>query len=163
MIRGFSVALAVCVLLSAVEASNAFASGKKHHDQAHHAVKVHHHRGAHHHGLSWHEHDRVVYAVSTLNAPLCSNGKQLSAVLSGNGAHFFDVDRSLLDQRLYYVVVRTATESLVGVYAYRFGWKLPDGVLNSRCVAAANSGLAAGFKSRDWKWEAQFTSTFPQS
>lgn len=156
MTRGLSLFIVLGSVIGALTASNALAAGVHGHKSASHHRKVHH-------GLSWHERDRAVYAVSTLNAPLCTNGKQLSAVLVGDGARFFDVGKSMSDHRLYYIVVRTSNESLMGVYAYRFGWKLPQGVASSECVTNASDNIAAGFKNHTWKWEVQFTSTFPQS
>lgn len=113
--------------------------------------------------ISWAEHDRAVYAVSTLNAPLCSNGQQLSTVLwNVQGARLFDVLRSPSNHGLYFVQVRDADARLIGVYSYRFGAKLPSGIQSSRCVAVAPAGAVTAYKHRAWKFVARFTSTYPQ-
>lgn len=114
--------------------------------------------------ISWQEHDRAVYVVSTLNAPLCGSGQQLSTVLwNHEDARLFSVLRSTAFQGLYYIQVRTDTRKLVGVYAYRFGWKLPKGVLHGRCVGPSpNGAFVSGYHARNWKFITLFHTTFPQ-
>jgi hypothetical protein len=125
-----------------------------------HRTYTHHH----HRGISWKEHDRLVYAVSTLNAPLCSDGRQLSAVLwNDDGARIFDVGKSTANHQLYFIQVRAANKALLSVFAYQFGWKLPQGAQNYQCVTAAGPDVVAGYRSHAWKFEMQFNSTFPQS
>jgi hypothetical protein len=120
--------------------------------------RIHHHRK-----ISWREHDRVVYAVSTLNAPLCPDGRQLSAVLwNDDAARLFYVDKSAVDKQLYYIQVRSAVRAVLSVYAYRFGWKLPEGVQNYKCVAGASAAVVNGYKAHQWRREAQFSTTLPQ-
>ncbi|HZT97852.1 MAG TPA: hypothetical protein VFB34_13545 [Chloroflexota bacterium] len=111
---------------------------------------------------SWNEHDRAVYVVSTLNAPVCPSGEQLSTVLwQRDKARIFAVLKSKTDAGLYYIAVRRADHHLVGVYAYRFGWKLPQGVKKSRCVALASSPIVTGFKNHDFRWVESFHTTYP--
>ena len=124
---------------------------------AHHSTRVHH-------GISWHERDRAVYAVSTLNAPLCGNGQQLSTVLwNAEGSRIFDVSRATTIRNTYFIQVRTVNLSLLGVYAYKFGSKLPTGVTSAKCVAPASSGVVAAYAAHLWRFEVRFTSTYPQS
>jgi hypothetical protein len=128
------------------------------------AAGIAHHGTGGHHGISWHERDRAVYAVSTLNAPLCGNGQQLSTVLwNAEGSRIFDVSRATTIRNTYFIQVRTVNLSLVGVYAYKFGSKLPTGVTSAKCVAPASSGVVAAYASHQWRFEVRFTSTYPQS
>lgn len=122
-----------------------------------------HHRASQRHRISWKERDRTVYAVSTLNAPLCPNGQQLATVLRNqDGARLFDVLKSMADSNLYYIQVRDATKRVLGVYAYRFGWKLPQGVRKSKCVSGATTAVDSSYRLHQWRWEARFRTTFPQ-
>lgn len=118
----------------------------------------------HHHRINWVEHDRAVYAVSTLNAPLCSNGQQLSTVLwRQDNARLFYVFHSLPEPNLYYIVARSDEHHVVGVYAYNFGWKVPEGVKSARCVATASPQVMADFRREALIFVARFHTTFPQS
>ena len=115
--------------------------------------------------LSWQQHDRAVYVVSTLNGPLCPSGQQLSTVLwQKDGAHIFDVLNSKTNKNLYYIQVRRTTKAIIGVYAYQFGWKMPDAVRNGKCVAdAVDPSVIDPYRYHQFKWVARFTTTFPQS
>lgn len=134
--------------------------------QLHHALANGRHihaREKGHRGLSWRERDRAVYVVSTLNAPLCGDNQQLSSVLKNDyGARLYYVARSTAMRDVYYVLVRQADQSPVGVFVYKFGWKLPQGVQDPRCVAIASPKIGNSFNSHRWKIEAHFTSTYPQ-
>jgi hypothetical protein len=125
--------------------------------QIRHASKHKKHKG------SWKERDRLVYVVTTLNAPVCADGNQLSSDLHDGGARLYDVSRSTVDRQLYFIQVRASDKTLLGVYTYRFGWQLPQGVQSYKCVVAASSNIDGQYKAHDWKQEAEFDSTFPQS
>lgn len=114
--------------------------------------------------MNWEERDRAVYVVSTLNAPLCKSGRQLSTVLwTKDGARLFDVLKSTVNGNLYYIQVRTASKTLLGVYAYEFGWKFPTGVRSYHCVAKAQPGIVKGYGSKAWRFIARFRTTYPQN
>lgn len=120
--------------------------------------------GVTHHQIDWQQHDRAVYAVTTLNAPLCDNGQQLSTVLwTRDGARVFDVLGSKQNPNLYYVVAHKADRTTLGVYAYEFGWKLPKGVRSSECVNPAPADVVAGFQRGQLVRVGRFKTTFPQS
>ncbi len=112
---------------------------------------------------SWQGHDRAVYVVSTLNGPLCPSGEQLSTVLwQRDKARVFSVLKSRTDNGLYYIRVRKADKTILGVYAYRFGWKAPVGVKNSKCVAVSTDPAVVGpYNANQTKWVANFHTTYP--
>ena len=131
-----------------------------------HPVQGHHTQVRHvSPATSWQEHDRAVYVVSTLNGPLCPGGAQLSTVLwQKDGARIFDVLKSKTDKNLYYVQVRRSTKALLGVYAYQFGWKMPAAVKNGKCVLyAVSPSVLDPYRLREFRFVAQFKTTFPQS
>ena len=113
----------------------------------------------------WRQHDRAVYVVSTLNAPVCSSGQQLSTVLwTHDGARFFDVLEGTKDPGIYFIQVRNNSHSLLSVYSYRFGWKLPAGLLHSKCVPPSpNPSIGVTYRAKQWRLLAHFNTTFPQS
>ncbi|HEV3310707.1 MAG TPA: hypothetical protein VG815_09330, partial [Chloroflexota bacterium] len=122
ILRGTVAGLATAMILLGIgnaQAAQQGVDGQAYSAGGHDTGRPQQQRHNHHHGISWHEHDRTVYVVSTLNAPLCDNGQQLSSVLwSTYNARIFDVSRSLTIRRLYFVQVRTAAHALIGVYAY---------------------------------------------
>lgn len=166
-LRGVVAGLAAAVILlglGVAQAAPQTVYPPLHSTRAQHTGPAHQQRHTHHHGISWHEHDRTVYVVSTLNAPLCDNGQQLSSVLwKTYDARIFDVSRSVTIRRLYFIQVRTAAHELIGVYAYKFGWKLPTGVENGKCVTTAASDVLSDYQAHSWRFEIQFSSTYPQN
>lgn len=113
---------------------------------------------------SWSDHDRAVYAVSTLNAPLCSSHAQLSTVLWNTYlAREFDVLQATNIRHLFFIQVRTASSSLLGVYSYVFGTKLPTGVQSAHCVVPAGDQMATAYRNHAWKFVSRFTSTYPKN
>jgi hypothetical protein len=118
----------------------------------------------HHNRTSWTKHDRAVYAVSTLNAPLCSNGEQLSTVLWNQyDAREFDVLASTTSNNLWFIQVKLSTGGLLGVYSYTFGAKLPTGIQSYHCVLPSPSNVYADYKAKNWKLVARFGSTYPKN
>lgn len=115
--------------------------------------------------ISWRQHDRAVYVVSTLNLPICSNGRLLSTVLrKREKASLFTVLKSRIYHNLYYVRVRNSAHTLLGVYAYRFGWKMPLGLMSGRCVRPVHrTTIRVGYRLRTWMAVGWFHSTYPQS
>jgi hypothetical protein len=112
--------------------------------------------------IDWAQRDRAVYVVSTLNAPLCADGHQLSTELWRNDdARLFDVLQSRNNSNLYFIEVRKANAVLLAVYAYEFGWRMPRGVQRSECVRLAPPDVIAAYRSGRLVHVARFHTTFP--
>jgi len=152
------VAVAVSSVL-ATSIQGASASANRHHHTGHHAHVRHNAKG-----FSWAMHDRAVYAVSTLNAPLCGGKTQLSAQLwKQYSARYFDVLASSDVRGLFFIQVKTVAGTILGVYEYQFGSRLPMGIQTSHCVASAPSSASAAYRSKNWTFIARFGSTYPKS
>ncbi|GAC1320185.1 MAG: hypothetical protein NVS2B16_03730 [Chloroflexota bacterium] len=110
----------------------------------------------------WVAYDRAAYAVSTLNLPLCDNRQQLSAFLHDRqGAASYTLLQSVRDPDVTFIQVRSASRSLVGVYAYRMGFALPEGVWQAHCVDSAPDSVVSLYRTDTLMWLARFASTNP--
>lgn len=109
----------------------------------------------------WKAYDTAVFVASTLNLPRCSGGAPLSAVLAQHGARSFVVMHSSHDQSLYFIQVRAGDRGLLGVYAYRLGWKDPQSVQGGQCARAAPPQISAGYRDATMLLAGRFTSPAP--
>lgn len=112
----------------------------------------------------WGQRDQAAYVVSLLNLPRCAGNRPLSKVLrETEGARSFGIMESTFRPNLYYVVVRQETGAVIGVYAYRFGWKMPRGVRGGRCVREAPAASTAVFLRVPLIEVGRYHTTFPES